>query len=71
MHWRLKAIESGSFFFQPRRLHLQAADLLVQLRDQGVLVLRRAAAIVGEQLRRAVKQTPFPLADLRGMHAER
>ena len=70
MHSRLKSIESGNFFFQPRRLHLQAADLLVQLGDQGVLVLHLAALIVGEQLRRAVEQLPLPLPDLRRMHAE-
>ena len=37
MHSRLNSIESGNFFFQPRRLHLQPADLLVQFGDQGVL----------------------------------
>ena len=70
MHSRLKSIESGNFFFQPRRLHLQAADLLVQLGDQGVLVLHLATLVAGEQLHRGVEQLPLPLPNLRGMYAE-
>ena len=70
MHSRLNSIESGNFFFQPAQLHLEPTDLLVQLRHQGVLLLDLAAAIVGEQLRRPVQQSPLPLADLRRMHAE-
>src|SRR3974377_1245202 len=66
----LKSIESGNFFFQPRRLHLQPADLLVQLSNQGVLVLHLATLVAGEQLRRAVEQLLFPLSDLCGMDTE-
>ena len=44
MHCRLPSIEPGSFFFQPAQLHLEPTDLLVQFRDQGVLVLGVAAA---------------------------
>jgi hypothetical protein len=68
MHARLNSIESGNFFFQPAQLHLEPTDLLVQLRHQRVLVLDLAATVVGEQLRRTVKQSPLPLADLRGMY---
>ena len=46
------------------------ADLLVQLGDQGVLVLHLAAPFAGEQLRGAVEQLPLPLPDLRGMDAK-
>jgi len=70
MHCRLNSIESGSFFFQPAQLHLEPADLLVQLGDQGVLLLGIAAASVGEQLRRALQQPFFPLPDLRRMDAK-
>ena len=71
MHSRLKSIQSGNFFFQPGRLHLQPADLLVQLRNQGVLLLDLAAAIVGEQVRRPLQQPPPPLPHLRRMHTKR
>ena len=54
MHPRWNSIESGSFFFQPAQLHLEPADLLVQLRNQGVLLLGVVAATVREQLRRAL-----------------
>ena len=70
MHSRLKSIESGNFFFQPRRLHLQPADLLVQFGDQSILILHLATLVAGEQLHRTVEQLFFPLPDLGRMHAE-
>ena len=54
MHSRLNSTESGSFFFQPAQLHLESTDLLVQFRNQGVLLLGVVAATVREQLRRAL-----------------
>jgi hypothetical protein len=35
-----------------------------------IMIRAFAATVVGEQLPRTVKQTPLPLTDLRGMHAE-
>ena len=70
MHSRLDSIESGNFFFQPAQLHLKPADLLVQFRHQGVLVLDLSAAIVRKHFRRPFHQPLLPLPDLRRMHAE-
>jgi len=64
-----------------RQLHWGAAWLEVLFRreqqahdaaekDRLRTVLDLAATAVGEQLRRTVKQSPLPLADLRGMHAK-
>ena len=70
MHDRFTSIELGKFFFQPRLLHLQPADLLEQVGDQRLLVFRLAAPVVGKQFHRPVHQSPLPVSDLRRMHAE-
>jgi hypothetical protein len=70
MQLRLNSIEVGKFFFQPGQLHLQAADLFVQVGDQRLLVFGLPATIVRKQIAGAFQQPPFPVSDLRRMHAE-
>jgi len=58
-------IRAAETFFEPFQLHLQAPDLLEQLRLFGLsLLLLLALLAPGEQLAGAVQQLPFPLADM-------
>ena len=59
-------VEWGSFFFQPLQLHLQAADLLVQLCLQDFLLASPLPTMVREQFGQS-QQLTLPLTDLRRM----
>ena len=57
-----------SFFFEPLVLHLQPADLLVEL---GFVILLRTRGLPAlEEAGGAVEEVAFPVADLRGVDAE-
>ena len=40
-HCRRSAVELGSFFFEPVQLHVQLADLPVQLLDHRLMIVLR------------------------------
>src|SRR5207248_10390633 len=67
---RKASAEVGSFFFHPLQLHLESADLLVQLRLHDLGVHRRNLAAVGEHLLRSCKQMLLPAVNQRRMDAE-
>src|SRR5271169_436069 len=67
--WRRASSELGSFFFQPANLHLQAADLGVQLLCRG-LINRWTTSAVLEQLGGPIEKLLPPATDLNWMHAE-
>src|SRR5215213_222483 len=68
---RLWSDAAGRFFFQPLDLHLEAADLLVELGLDGLSVLAFVLPPVAEEGIDAVKELLLPLADLDGMDLER
>src|SRR5829696_7323757 len=68
---RLRSTEAGNPFFQPLDLHVEPADLLVQLGLHGLPLLALALAAVAEQALGAVEELLLPLADLDGMDLER
>src|SRR5581483_9239444 len=61
----------GRFFFQPLDLHLEAADLLVELGLDGLAVLLLAFPSVTEKGVDAVEELLLPLADLDRVDLER
>src|SRR5215207_9016295 len=64
---RLRSTEAGNPFFQPLDLHVEPADLLVQLGLHGLPLLALALAAVAEQALDPVEELLLPLADLDGM----
>src|SRR4051812_11590054 len=64
---RLRSTEAGNPFFQPFDLHVEPADLLVQLGLHGLPLLALALASVAEQALGAVEELLLPLADLDGV----
>src|SRR5215217_7432066 len=68
---RLRSTEAGSPFFQPLDLHVEPADLLVQLGLHGLPFLALTLPAVAEQALGPVEELLLPLADLDGMDLER
>src|SRR5215207_928082 len=68
---RLRSTEAGNPFFQPFDLHVEPADLLVQLGLHGLPLLALALAAVAEQALDPVEELLLPLAVLDGMDLER
>src|SRR5262249_22638706 len=64
MSGSLRSLEAGDFFFQPLELHLEPADLLVELGLDRLALVAIAAAAVAEERLDAVEELLLPLADL-------
>src|SRR5947209_3373829 len=64
---RRRSTEAGNPFFQPFDLHVEPADLLVQLGLRRLPLLALAPAAVAEQALGPVEERLLPLADLDGM----
>jgi hypothetical protein len=63
----LRSTAAGRFFFQPLDLHLEPADLLVELGLDRLALVVVAAAAVLEQGLDTVQELLLPLADLDGV----
>src|SRR4029077_2750270 len=63
--------DSLSFFFEPFQLHLQSADLFVQLGDRTFVLTPRTlrSSPLAEHSRSAIQQLPFPLMNLRRVNS--
>src|SRR5215218_6444585 len=64
---RLRSTEAGNPFFQPLDLHVEPADLLVELGLHGLPLLALPLPSVAEQALGPVEELLLPLADLDGM----
>src|SRR5688500_13540932 len=70
IHCRRSAAELGSFFFEPVQLHVQLADLTVQLLDHRLVILLSVVLRLLKHPRNVRQQPPFPLTDQIAMHAK-
>src|SRR4051812_35201454 len=64
MSARFWSTAAGNPFFQPFDLHVEATDLFIQLRLNGLALVVLAAAAVAEEGLDAVEELLLPLADL-------
>src|SRR5206468_2800836 len=69
-HGRRSATKLGSFFFEPVQLHVQLADLTVQLLDHRLMVVLRLVLRLLKHPGNVREQPPLPLADQIAMHAK-
>src|SRR3954454_8674678 len=66
---RLASTDAGSFFFHPAQLHLEPADLLVQLGLQRLVVGGSGLAPVAEEVLGAGEELLLPGVDQGGVAA--
>src|SRR5690348_423673 len=66
---RRASTAAGHFFFHPVQLHLEPADLLVELGLQGLMIDRRGLAAVAEEVGGAGEELLLPAMDQGGMDA--